>query len=175
MTREKFEQVVLPESRNLYRFAFRFLRNAEEAEDAIQEVFIKLWRLKDKLDSYDNVKAFAMTITRNHCLDLLRKKKFILNEDTRTVDTGADGMTPQHVMESNETIRDITRIILELPDRYSKVMQLRDLEGLEYDEIEKQLGLSTNNLRVNLSRARKMVREQLKLTANGIQGSERIA
>ena len=162
MTRKEFETDILPLSCTLYRFAFRFLSNKEEAEDAVQEIFLKLWKMRDKLSGYNNIKAFAMTVTRNHCLDCLRKrKKDYLNESLND-DTGTAGMAYEDKMESRENFSIITGIIDSLPVNYRVVIQMRDIDGYEFEEISEKLDVDINNLRVKLSRARKMVREELK-------------
>ena len=73
-------------SRNLYGYAFRILRNQEEAEDAVQEVFIKLWNMGKKLDEYNSIEALAVTMIKNFCIDQLRKKKHL--DSGRTTKTG---------------------------------------------------------------------------------------
>jgi len=162
MTRTEFETDILPLSCTLYRFAFRFLSNKEEAEDAVQEIFLKLWKMRDKLSGYNNIKAFAMTVTRNHCLDCLRKrKKDYLNESLND-DLTAPVMAYEDKMESRENFNIITGIIDSLPLKYRIVIQMRDIDGYGFDEISEKLDVDINNLRVKLSRARKMVREELK-------------
>ncbi len=162
MTRKEFETDILPLSRTLYRFAFRFLSSKEEAEDAVQDVFLKLWKMRDKLSEYDNIQAFTMTVTRNHCLDRLRKKKMEYFDDTSTDDARTSDMNLEERMENMERFRIITDIISNLPENYRSVIQLRDIDGYEYEEIARKLNTDISNLRVILSRARKMVREKLK-------------
>lgn len=162
MTRKEFETDILPLSRTLYRFAFRFLSSKEEAEDAVQDVFLKLWKMRDKLSEYDNIQAFTMTVTRNHCLDRLRKKKMEYFDDTSTDDARTSDMNLEDRMENMERFRIITDIISNLPENYRSVIQLRDIDGYEYEEIARILKTDISNLRVILSRARKMVREKLK-------------
>ncbi len=161
MERAEFENSVLPISRNLYRFAFRFLSNGEDAEDAVQEVCIKLWNMRGKLKEYKSIEALAITMTRNHCLDKLRKKGRELYEDTRPIDSRTDDMDPQKEIENRENFQNIIKIISDLPEKYRTIIELRDIGGRSYEEIEKELGENLTTLRVNLSRARKMVREKL--------------
>ena len=75
MTRTDFNHLIQRQSRKLYGFAFRILRNQEEAEDVVQEIFIKLWKMGEKLDEYKSIDALAITMTKNYCIDLLRKQK----------------------------------------------------------------------------------------------------
>ena len=75
MTREEFSNLVQQLGKKLYYFAFRILRNQEEAEDGVQEVFLRLWKMNDKLADYRSIEALATTMTRNYCIDLIRKNR----------------------------------------------------------------------------------------------------
>lgn len=162
MTRKEFETDIIPLSRTLYRYAFRFISNKEEAEDTVQEVFLKLWKMRDKLSEYNSIQAFTMTVTRNQCLDSLRKKKMVFFDDTGKDDTRASDMNLEKSMENSEKFKIVSGIIDALPENYRTVIQLRDIEGYEYEELAEKLNMDISNLRVILSRARKMVREELK-------------
>lgn len=161
MTRGDFERDILPVSRNLYRFAFRLLSSREEAEDAVQEVFIKLWRMKERLIQYKSVDALAMTITRNHCLDILRKRGREFNEDTRPIDSRASLHDPHEEAEKKESVKTVMKIIETLPENFRRAILMRDVDGYDYNEISEILEININTLRVNLSRARKIIRNKL--------------
>ena len=75
MSRPDFDTLIQQLSRKLYGFAFRILRSQVDAEDVVQEVFIRLWKMGPKLDDYKSVDALATTMTRNYCIDLIRKQK----------------------------------------------------------------------------------------------------
>ena len=160
MTRSEFENTVLPLSRNLYRLAFRFLSSAEDAEDAVQEVYIKLWNMKEKLGEYRSIEALARTMTRNHSLDKLRRRGRELNGND-DLEPGISDEDIEHSLEVKESFNRVLSIVDTLPRRYSEVLKMRDIDGMEYTEIAEMTGESINNIRVNLSRARKMVREKL--------------
>ena len=85
MTRTDFNDLVRQQNRKLYGYAFRILRNQEEAEDAVQEVFIKLWNLGNKLDSYNSIGALATTMIKNFCIDQIRKKKHFNGKTTNVL------------------------------------------------------------------------------------------
>ena len=148
-------------SRNLYRFAFRFLSSREEAEDAAQDICIKLWNMRSRLSEYRNVEALAMTMTRNHCLDILRKRGRVVQFSTLPYDSNSDDPGAQKVMEKKESYNTVIEIVNSLPEQYRLAIQLKDIDGYDYGEIIKMLEININTLRVNLSRARKMVREKL--------------
>ena len=161
MTRADFNDLVRQLNRNLYGYAFRILRNQEEAEDAVQEVFIKLWNMGSKIDEYNSIGALAATMTKNLCIDLLRKKKNIVQDEYGELDLkGPDISSPYELLESRESEDILYHIINHLPDIYKVVIELREIEGLTYEEIAEKTKQNINTLRVNLSRARKMIREE---------------
>ena len=161
MTRGEFEKNILPVSRNLYRFAFRFLSSREEAEDAVQDVFIKLWKMKERLNQYRSVEALAMTITRNHCLDILRKRGREIIEDNQPIDSRESGYDANAEADDRESVRILIKVVNTLPEKFRRAIQLRDIDGYEYNEIAEILEINISTLRVNISRARKIVRDKL--------------
>lgn len=161
MTRDEFNDLVRQLNRNLYGHAFRILRSQEEAEDAVQEVFIKLWNLGKKLDEYKNIAALAVTMTRNFCIDQIRKKKHFIEEELDKNDIrNSDEASPYDLMENKESEDIVSHIIDQLPEIYKIVIVLREMEDMSYEEIAAQTRQNINTLRVTLSRARKMIREE---------------
>ncbi len=161
MNREDFDDLVRQLNRKLYSFAFRILRNQEEAEDAVQEIFIKLWKMKENLNTYTSIDALATTMTKNYCIDQIRKKKhFIQEEDNRPNFQNIDNASPYELMVSRESDDIIHHIIDQLPEIYKVVIRLREIEGLSYEEVAHTTEQNINTLRVTLSRARKMIREE---------------
>jgi RNA polymerase sigma-70 factor (ECF subfamily) len=161
MTRNDFNDLVRQLNRNLYGYAFRILRNQEEAEDAVQEVFIKLWGLGKRLDEYNSIPSLATTMIKNLCIDQIRKRKHFLTEDHEGKDFyNTDSSSPLTIMENNETEKILIHIIDQLPDTYKLVINMREIEGLSYEEIAIKTKQNINSLRVTLSRARKIIREE---------------
>jgi RNA polymerase sigma-70 factor (ECF subfamily) len=161
MSRADFNQLVRQLNRNLYGYAFRILRNQEEAEDAVQEVFIKLWNLGRKLDEYNNIGALATTMTKNFCIDQLRKRKHYFPEVTEQENFQRSGSeSPYELLESRESEDILINIIDRLPEIYKIVIKLREIEGLSYEEIAEKTKQNINTLRVTLSRARSIIRDE---------------
>ena len=75
MNQKEFLETVLPFKDKVYRLAKRLLVSSDEAEDATQELYFKLWKNKGKIEKYDNVEAYAMMMTKNYCLDQLKSKR----------------------------------------------------------------------------------------------------
>jgi RNA polymerase sigma-70 factor (ECF subfamily) len=163
MTRLEFNNQVLQLSRKLYLTAFRFLHRQDEAEDAVQEVFIRLWTRREGLDKYNSIEALATTSLKNYCIDILRKRKLITNEDQENHKGIPDrNPSPSEAMENNESLQILDKIIQQLPELYREIITLKDIDGYTYDEIVDLTGQNINTLRVNLSRARKMIRDEFK-------------
>jgi len=176
MTKTDFNNLVITIGRKLYRYAYRIIRNKEGSEDAVQEVFVKLWKMNTKLDEYVSVEALAVTMVKNYCIDQLRKQKYIEPADSNSFYLYHDTEpSPQDKLESNETSALMHRIINDLPEIYREVIQLRDIEELSYEEIAERTGQNINTLRVNLSRARKSVRDEFNKQSNEFRGNKTIA
>ncbi|SFR31205.1 RNA polymerase sigma-70 factor, ECF subfamily [Robiginitalea myxolifaciens] len=160
MTQNEFMQIVNPFKDKLYRLAKRLLISSEEAEDATQEILMKLWAGKKKMERYANVEAFAMTMTKNFCLDRLKSKQ---SGNLKLVHSNyTDGQTSlQKQVEVKDSLDWVGKIVEGLPEQQRLILQLRDVESYEFEEIEKMLDMKPTAVRVALSRARKAVREQL--------------
>ncbi|GAB3925854.1 RNA polymerase sigma factor [Larkinella terrae] len=155
-----FKQKVLPVQGRLFRLAKLFLRNREEAEDTLQEVLLKLWTKRQQLETYQSVEALAVQMTRNLCLDKLKSHANRTTEyDADLTAVQAAGVSPYQQAELSDTASVLRRIIGELPEPQKLVLHLRDVEEYSFEEIEEVTGLTVNNIRVILSRARQRVRD----------------
>ena len=130
MTQIEFLNIVTPFKDKVFRLAKRLLVSTEEAEDATQEVLIKLWNNKAKIQEYKNVEAFSMTMTKNYCFDKLKSKQA---QNLKIVHSNyEDKQTPLHrQVELNDSVSWVERIIEQLPEQQRMIIQLRDIE--EYD------------------------------------------
>ena len=165
MQQTEFLNTVLPFKDKVFRLAKRLLVSTDEAEDATQELYLKLWTNKNKLGGYKNVEAFAMTMTKNYCLDQLKSKRS--NNLTLVHSNYKDGnISLQHEVELKDSVSKVHEFIEKLPEKQKLIIQLRDIENYDYDEIGKILDLQPTAVRVALSRARKTIREQLKKQHN---------
>ena len=160
MNESDFLKVVLPFKDKVFRLAKRLLVSKDEAEDATQELLFKLWKNKDKLSGYRNTEAFAMTMTKNYCFDRLKSKQAsnltLVHSNYKEKDTSLDKK-----MEYRDSVSQVHKLIEKLPEQQKLVIQLRDVEEYDYEEIGKMLDLKPTAVRVALSRARKTIREEL--------------
>ena len=141
------------------------LVSQEEAEDATQEVLLKLWNNKTQMENYRNVEAFSMTMTKNFCLDKL-KSKHAQNLKIVHSNYQDNNISLQKQIEVNDSLGWVGKIMEELPEQQKIILQLRDIEQYDFAEISKMLDMNETAIRVALSRARKTIREKLTNTHN---------
>ena len=165
MTQTEFLNIVMPFKDKVFRLAKRLLISTEEAEDATQEILLKLWKNKTKMQGYKNVEAFSMTMTKNFCYDKLKSKQA---QNLKLVHSNYEdnNTSLQKQIEAADSVNWVARIIEDLPEQQRMIVQLRDVEEYDYDEIAKMLDMNNTAVRVNLSRARKTIREKLTNTHN---------
>ncbi|HMK06467.1 MAG TPA: RNA polymerase sigma factor [Flavobacterium sp.] len=158
MNQTEFMQLVAPFKDKVFRLAKRLLVSTEEAEDATQEVLVKLWNKNESLSAYNSVEAFAMTITKNYCLDQLKSKRA---GNLKIVHNNFTDREPslQQKVEDNDSLDWVEKIINQLPQQQRLIVQMRDIEQYEFEEIAKILEMNETAIRVALSRARKTIRE----------------
>lgn len=159
MKHDLFKQEIIPIRDNLFLTAFRILENKDDAEDAVQEAMIRLWNLRDDLEKYDNRAALAMTITKNQCIDKIRSRgKTVSIEPDLYRRASSDN--PYLRLERKNTEDVLKAIIEDLPALQKAIVTMKDVDGYELAEIAKITGSTPEAVRVNLSRARKKVREE---------------
>jgi RNA polymerase sigma-70 factor (ECF subfamily) len=163
MTQAEFLNIVMPFKDKVFRLAKRLLVSKEEAEDATQEILLKLWNNKQKISEYKNVEAFSMTMTKNFCLDKL-KSKHAQNLKIVHSNYQDNNLSLQKQVELNDSLGWVSKIMEELPEQQKIILQLRDIEQYDFEEIGKMLNMNQTAIRVALSRARKTLREKLTKT-----------
>lgn len=158
MELKEFKITVLPLRAKLLKYARKLTDEPEDAEDAVQEVLLKLWNKRLELEQYRSIEAFAMTLTHNICIDMWRCKR----NDTLSLDivqAASPTGTPERLLEIKDEIRLMHEIIDSLPNLQRTIMRMKDIEGYETDEIAEITGCGPEAIRSNLSRARKKVRD----------------
>jgi len=176
MVTSDFKIKVLPLGRKMLRYAAYKLNNEDMGRDIVQDVFLKLWQKRAELDKIKNIEAYIMQMTHNRCLDLIRSSRLVpIDNETGKKLNDADGDLSLKI-ELNESAAIIKKLIKRLPDVQRTLMEMRDIDQLSYEEISKITDLNINTIRVNLSRARKKVRDEfLKIDSDGKGNSKTIA
>ena len=158
MNQNEFISIINPFKDKLFRLAKRLLVSTEEAEDATQEVLVKLWNKNDTLSQLNSVEAMAMTMTKNYCLDQLKSKRASNLSIVHSNYTDREASL-QTKVEDRDSWSWVERIMEQLPEQQKLIVQMRDIEQYEFEEIAKILDMNETAIRVALSRARKTIRE----------------
>ncbi len=156
-----FRHDVLPLKDMLYRLALRITLKHEEAQDIVQDTLIKVWNKRDDWESIDSIEAFSLTVCRNLALDRM-KVKSSKNEslDNSHLDTPDVSKTPYEQMQLKDRIELVKKMVDALPEKQRSCMQLRDFEGKSYKEISSILGISEDQVKVNIFRARQAIKQK---------------
>jgi RNA polymerase sigma-70 factor (ECF subfamily) len=131
----------------------------EEAQDAVQEVVLKLWVQKEKMINYRNIEAFAMTMTKNYCLDRLKSKQA---GNLQLIHSNYwDQERLEKKIEDRESVMLLNRLMEDLPIQQQMIVQLRDVEQFDFKQIAEIMNMSQGAIRVALSRARNTLKKAL--------------
>lgn len=158
MTKDRFIEEYWMLKDGLYRVAYHLLESSTEAEDAVQELYAKLWASMDSLDQVHNPKAYCITLLRNDCISRIRRNSHTkissLTEQMMQVadDIGSDG---------KETLSRVLKAIEELPDTQRRLLKMKVLEDMSYDEMAQKTGMNKLTLRVLVSRARTQLKNKI--------------
>lgn len=156
-----FRNDVLPLKDKLFRLALRITLNREEAEDIVQDTLIKVWNSRDKWQRLDSIEAYSLTIARNLSLDRIKKMEnqngSLEDEKTKRPDATSN---PSERMIQKDKLDIVKRMIDELPEKQRSCIQLRDIEGKAYKDIALILGITEEQVKINIFRARQTIKQR---------------
>ncbi|MBO4314625.1 MAG: RNA polymerase sigma factor [Prevotella sp.] len=161
MKKVSFRNDILPLKDTLYRLALRITLDSVEAEDIVQETMIKVWNRREQWQEIESIEAFTLTICRNLSLDYL-KKKGNQNEPFEEIDreTPDKSLTPYEHIIQKDRVQTVKFIINSLPEKQRSCVQLRDFEGKAYKEIADIMGITEQQVKVNIFRARQTIKQK---------------
>lgn len=155
----KFLDDIISFKDKMYRMAKRLLVSSEEAEDATQEIIVKLWQMPEsKLTEFRNLEAYSMSMIKNYCLDRLRSKQAARTslDDSHMHLIKSENL--ERVLDAKDSMNWVVKLIDELPEQERMIIQLREIEQFDFEKIATILSLPEGTVRVYLSRARKKIR-----------------
>jgi len=161
---QAFRKLVEAYQPMVYSLAFRLLCNADDAKDIVQETFIKAWRQIHSFNTQLKFSTWLYSITAHHCYDKLRKEKrhgTLRLDDQQLVQTIISNEDLEKTLIEADMAKLITALTTELTPKQKLVFTLRDLEGLEIEEIKTITSLSAEKIKSNLYLARQYIRKKI--------------
>lgn len=157
-----FRNIWMPLSDRFYRAAYYMLESQQDAEDAVQELYLKLWKSRESLHDLRNPVSYGLSLLKNICIDRIRRRE-IRKHEPLDVGTRVADSPPEARLTAKDELEQVLAEIDKLPDRQAQVMRLMVLENLDYKEISERTGLSQVHVRVLVSTARKTLKQKLKI------------
>ncbi|MEC9476116.1 MAG: sigma-70 family RNA polymerase sigma factor [Planctomycetota bacterium] len=167
-----FEEITLPLVDDVFRFALGLTRNRAQAEDLVQDTYLKAFKAFDRFRAGSNAKSWLFRICKNHFIDRYREKARRPHHGGAVEELAVD--SPRRSIEvferegiENEEIfldlfgDEVNRYLRELPEPFRKALLLCDLEGLSYEEIAEVLDVPIGTVRSRISRGRAFLKERL--------------
>lgn len=157
-----FRNIWMPLAERFYRAAYYMLESQQDAEDAVQELYLKLWASRSSLGDIKNPQAYGLSLLKNICIDRIRRRE-IRKHEFLDVGTPDHSPPPERNLDSKDLLKKVQEEIGRLPEKQAEVMKMMFLEDLDYKEISRRTGLSQVHVRVLISTARKTLRQKLQL------------
>ncbi|MDR1722494.1 MAG: sigma-70 family RNA polymerase sigma factor [Tannerella sp.] len=155
MDKERFKTEIIPLRQSMLAVAVKMLGNEDDAQDAVQEAMLRLWEMR--ADNLANPAGYAMQTLKNYCLDRLRSGKETVDAADTILE---DDDNPYLTTERRDAVALVRKIIATLPRTQKMLIEMRDIEGYELEEIAAVTGAKVSAVTMNLSRARKTVRDR---------------
>lgn len=166
-----FEELISNYEKKAYNIAFRMMNNEEDAKDAVQEAFIKVFKSIKSFREESSFSTWLYRIVTNVCLDEIRKRKkyasvsleldIETDKGTTRIEIGKDEETPEDLYEKLEKKELILNTINTLKEEYKTVVILRDIQGFSYEEIATILSCSLGTIKSRINRARNVLKDRL--------------
>ena len=162
-----FRNDILPLKNQLFRLALRITLDREEAEDIVQEALIKIWNRRDSWNEIESIEAFCYTVCRNLALDSLKKHTGEKDSiDEKHIEQADTSFKHYERTLQQDRINTVKKLVDKLPEKQRSCMQLRDFEGKPYKEIAHILGITEEQVKVNIFRARQAIKLQFQKLDN---------
>lgn len=156
------KEIWLTLSGRFYRIAYYILDSQEDAEDAVQELYLKIFSGSKNMMDVRNPVAYGTTLLRNICIDRIRRRNAVRAEEIQEYIV-SDTSEPDETFASRDVLKSLLQEMEKLPEKQSRALKMRAFEGLEYQEIAKRMRLSQVNVRVLISIARKQLKRRMNI------------
>ena len=160
MDAREFKQRFMPHYKLLYRVAYHLTGNAQDAEDLLQDMYLKLWQKRDDLPDEAMKEAYLVTMIRRLFIDQRRLKRLDTSAELKNEEGASDERSLDHQIDARDEARQMEGLIGGLPERDGKIIRMHLMEDRSYEEIEQDTGLSQGNIRIIVMRTKKKLKQQ---------------
>ena len=160
MDAREFKQRFMPHYKLLYRVAYQMTGNAQDAEDLLQDLYLKLWQKRDGLPDEAMKEAYLVKMIRNLFIEQRRIKRLDTSVELKEAYSPPDNQSLDHQIDAKDEVQKMEGLISELPEREAKIIKMHLVEERSYEEIEQDTGLSKGNIRIIVMRTRQKLKQQ---------------
>ena len=157
-----FRNIWMPLAERFYRVAYYMLESQQDAEDAVQELYLKIWKSHANLTDLKSPAAYGMSLLKNICIDRIRRREIRKAEPLEAGVPQADA-PPEKRLAARDILKKVMEEIDRLPQKQARVMKMMVIEDLDYKELSERTGLSQVHVRVLISTARKTLKQKLRI------------
>lgn len=160
MDAQEFKQRFMPHYKLLYRVAYQLRGNAQDAEDLLQDLYLKLWQKRDDLPDEAMKEAYLVTMIRHLFVDQRRTKHLDASAELKNEDGPPDERCLDHQIDARDEVQKMEGLINNLPEREARIIRMHLMDDRSYEEIEQDTGLSQGNIRIIVMRTRQKLKQQ---------------
>jgi len=160
MDAREFKQRFMPHHQLLYRVAYHLTGNAQDAEDLLQDLYLKLWQKRDDLPDEAMREAYLVTMMRNLFVDQRRLKHVDVSAELKNEEGSPDERSLDRQIDARDEVTQVEGLIRQLSERDAKIIQMHLVDDRSYEEIERDTGLSQGNIRIIVMRTKKKLKQQ---------------
>lgn len=167
-----FEELYAAYHQHLYSTACKYLKSSTAAEDAVHEVFVKVWLHREELNPSQGVRNFLFKCLKFHVLNLIRDHKRSLSKQYELIcNAGNEHSDAESTVIFNDYRKVVDRAVNNLSAQKKKIFRLRSYEGLSNEEVARRLGLSINTVKFQYAQASKALKHALKIMMSALLGA----
>ena len=160
MDAREFRQRFMPHHQLLYRVAYHLTSNAQDAEDLLQDLYLKLWQKRDELPEEATRDAYLATMMRNLFIDQRRLKRLDASTELKNEEGPPDERSLDRQIDARDEVRQMEGLIRQLSERDAKIIQMHLVDDRSYEEIERDTGLSQGNIRIIVMRTKNKLKQK---------------
>lgn len=167
MDSAEFKKRYLKQHKLLYRISWSLTQNVQDAEDLVQDTYLRLWQKRDILPPESETDAYLITVVKNLFYDRQRKMQVDTRADIDKVSDPVDDDNPEDLLVQSSENQRVMKAIDDLPPGERKILSMHVIESKSYTELEQETGLKQNYLRQIVMRAKNKLTDKLKGHTNG--------